>query len=59
MNTPHPPIKAVLFDLDGTLLDTLPDLHVAANAMLRDMGRPELPLYFLSNLVCLTMSYLT
>ena len=44
MNAPHPPIKAVLFDLDGTLLDTLPDLHVAANAMLRDMGRPELPL---------------
>lgn len=37
-------IRAVLFDLDGTLLDTLPDLHAAASAMLRDMGRPELPL---------------
>ena len=37
-------VRAVLFDLDGTLLDTIPDLHAAACAMLRDMGRPELPL---------------
>ena len=37
-------IKAVLFDLDGTLLDTLPDLHAATNAMLLDLGHPELPL---------------
>ena len=35
--------SAILFDLDGTLLDTVPDLHAAANAMLRDLGRPELP----------------
>ena len=47
----HPPtpanplaVGAVLFDLDGTLLDTVPDLHAAVCAMLRDMGRPELPL---------------
>ena len=38
------PVKAVLFDLDGTLLDSVPDLHVAANAMLRDLGRPAVPL---------------
>ncbi|MEI7431973.1 MAG: phosphoglycolate phosphatase [Betaproteobacteria bacterium] len=37
-------VAAVLFDLDGTLLDTIPDLHAAACAMLRDLGRPELPL---------------
>lgn len=37
-------VKAVLLDLDGTLLDTVPDLHAAANAMLQDMGRPPLPL---------------
>ena len=37
-------IKAVLFDLDGTLLDTVPDLYAAAAAMLRELGRPELPL---------------
>ena len=35
---------AVLFDLDGTLLDTAPDLHAAVCAMLCDMGRPELPI---------------
>lgn len=34
-------VSAVLLDLDGTLLDTVPDLHAAACAMLRDLGRPE------------------
>lgn len=37
-------IKSVTIDLDGTLLDTVPDLAAAANAMLREMGRPELPI---------------
>ncbi len=32
---------AVLFDLDGTLLDTLEDLRDAANHALRALGRPE------------------
>ncbi len=33
-------IKAVLIDLDGTLLDTVLDLHAAADGMLADLGRP-------------------
>jgi phosphoglycolate phosphatase len=34
-------IRSVTFDLDGTLVDTIPDLAAAANAMLRELGRPE------------------
>lgn len=36
-------MKAVLLDLDGTLLDTLPDIAAAANAMLAERGRGPLP----------------
>ena len=33
------PLAALLFDLDGTLVDTAPDLTVAANHMLQALGR--------------------
>lgn len=35
--------KAILFDLDGTLLDTLEDLAVAANRALVSLGLPAHP----------------
>jgi len=35
--------KAILFDLDGTLLDTLADIACAANAGLRELGFPTYP----------------
>lgn len=37
-------IKLVLFDLDGTLIDSEKDLAASVNAMLRHFGRKELPL---------------
>jgi len=33
--------KLVLIDLDGTLVDSVPDLAFAADAMMRDLGQPE------------------
>src|SRR6516162_1888271 len=37
-------IKLVVFDLDGTLIDSELDLATSVNAMLRHFGRKELPL---------------
>lgn len=37
-------VRAVLFDLDGTLLDSAPDLGHAANVLRQRRGLPPLPL---------------
>lgn len=44
MSEPVTRIRAVLFDLDGTLIDSAPDLAGAANDMRVARGLPELPL---------------
>jgi len=44
-------IKAVIFDLDGTLADTLPDLLTAMNGMLRHFGWPERTIDELRNFI--------
>ena len=36
------PIRAVMFDLDGTLLDTAPDFVVVVNQLLAEQQRPSL-----------------
>lgn len=42
MSAPSTPTKAVIFDLDGTLLDTLADLADSANAMLVARNYPPI-----------------
>lgn len=37
------PIHAILFDLDGTLVDTAPDLALALNRLLEEKGKAQLP----------------
>ncbi|APV48752.1 phosphoglycolate phosphatase [Betaproteobacteria bacterium GR16-43] len=43
MNAGPRAFRAVLLDLDGTLLDTAPDIASAANRMLLQLGRATLP----------------
>ena len=35
--------KVVLFDLDGTLIDTAPEMHMAVNVFLEEEGLKPLP----------------
>ena len=41
----------LIFDLDGTLVDTAPDLAGAMNAVLAAHGRPEVPLHEVRHMV--------
>ena len=43
--------RAVIFDLDGTILDTLGDLHAAMNEALRKNGYPMHDLLFIKNAI--------
>jgi phosphoglycolate phosphatase len=37
-------LKAIIFDLDGTLVDSAPDIHAATEKMLQEIGQPVLSL---------------
>ncbi|MFM9863422.1 MAG: phosphoglycolate phosphatase [Micropepsaceae bacterium] len=43
--------ETIVFDLDGTLVDTAPDLTAALNAVMRREGRREVPLPEVRNMV--------
>src|SRR5688572_29477136 len=44
-------LKAVLFDLDGTLLDTAPDFITSLNLLLAEEGKTALPHSLIRNTV--------
>ncbi|MBB3212801.1 phosphoglycolate phosphatase [Herbaspirillum sp. Sphag1AN] len=44
-------IKAAIIDLDGTMLDTAPDFHVAVNRMRADLGLAPLALHVIVDFV--------
>jgi phosphoglycolate phosphatase len=44
-------MKAVIFDLDGTLIDSAPDIHAAANRMLVDEGCAVLDLATITSFI--------
>ena len=48
---PAEQLKLLIFDLDGTLIDSRVDLANSVNAMLRNFGRPELPLDIIASYV--------
>jgi len=37
----YPAPQALLFDLDGTLIDSVEDIFVAVNALMRELGMAE------------------
>lgn len=44
-------LKAVFFDLDGTLLDTAPDFVTSLNLLLAEENKPDLPYTLIRNTV--------
>ncbi|MFL6658363.1 MAG: phosphoglycolate phosphatase [Massilia sp.] len=47
----HLPIRAVIIDLDGTMLDTVPDFHVAINRMRAGLNLPPIAQQTIANMV--------
>src|SRR3954462_6498955 len=48
---PRDRIRLLIFDLDGTLVDSQLDLAHSVNAMLRHFGKPELPVDVISGYI--------
>ena len=45
------PVDLIVFDLDGTLADSLPDIAAAANYALRRLGLPEQPVTAIQGMI--------
>ncbi|MFD2238485.1 phosphoglycolate phosphatase [Aureimonas populi] len=50
MSAPYA-VSAILFDLDGTLVDSIPDIHAALNQTLESLGEPPFTLDAVARMV--------
>lgn len=51
MNTGTSAIRVVVFDLDGTLIDSAPDLHAAANRLMSELSLPTFDLATITSFI--------
>ncbi|HEU5403743.1 MAG TPA: HAD-IA family hydrolase [Terriglobales bacterium] len=48
---PKEKVRLLIFDLDGTLVDSELDIANSVNALLRSLGRPELPVHVIATYI--------
>jgi phosphoglycolate phosphatase len=58
LNASPSSLAAAIFDLDGTLVDTLPDFDVALNAMLRELHLPAVDVRTIESMIGRGSEYL-
>ncbi|HTH78970.1 MAG TPA: phosphoglycolate phosphatase [Ramlibacter sp.] len=58
MSTAHSSFDAAIVDLDGTLVDTLPDFDVALNAMMRELHLPAVDVRTIESMIGRGSEYL-
>jgi len=58
LSTAHSSFDAAIVDLDGTLVDTLPDFDVALNAMLRELRLPPIDVHTIESMIGRGSEYL-
>jgi len=51
VNEPAPRIRTLVFDLDGTLIDSAPDIHAAANRLMSELALPQFDLATITSFI--------
>ncbi len=51
MSSETPEVRTLIFDLDGTLIDSAPDIHAAANRLMDELSLPQFDLATIKSFV--------